>query len=161
MNPDLKRASLLRKQGQYESARELLLQLIRTSPDDPALWLECAFTHDAMGLEKEAVPYYEKAIRLGLPEPLLAEAYLGLGSTYRCLGEYDKSLRTLEEGCRKFPDDRALQTFLAMTCYNLGEHARSMEIMLTQLAETTNDTNLSKYRRALLFYADKLDQIFR
>jgi tetratricopeptide (TPR) repeat protein len=67
MSPELERAIELRKQGQYESARELLLQLIRTSPDDPFILLECAFAHDSMGLENEAVPYYEKAIRLGLP----------------------------------------------------------------------------------------------
>lgn len=43
MNPELERAIELRKQGQYESARELLLQLIRTSPDDSFILLECAF----------------------------------------------------------------------------------------------------------------------
>lgn len=38
------------------------------------------------------VPYYEQAIANGLE----VESYIGLGSTYRCIGEYDKAIVTLE-----------------------------------------------------------------
>ncbi|TCP68322.1 tetratricopeptide repeat protein [Baia soyae] len=52
-----------------------------------------AWSHDVLCLESEAIPYYERAIELGLSkEDDLEGALLGLGSTYRVLGQYEKSI---------------------------------------------------------------------
>ena len=76
------------------------------------------------------------------------------------LGEYEQSCRTLREGLERFPADRALSAFLALTLYNLGEHRESTSILLNHLAETTADASLRAYGRALGFYADHLDETF-
>jgi predicted Zn-dependent protease len=83
-----------------------------------------------------------------------------LGSTYRVLGEYEASLRTLQEGTEHFPGNRALSTFLALTLYNLGEHRDAISILLKNLIETTGDPGIRNYGRALAFYADHLDETF-
>ena len=83
-----------------------------------------------------------------------------LGSTYRVLGEYEASLRTLQEGTEHFPGNRALSTFLALTLYNLGEHRDAISILLKNLIETTGDPGIRNYGRALPFYADHLDETF-
>ena len=41
-----------------------------------------------------------------------------------------------------------------------GEHAEATGILLHQLGETSADPTIAGYRRAILFYADKLDQTF-
>ena len=41
----------------------------------------CAF--DRSGREAEAIPCYEEALELGLPDGLRRQALLGLGSSYR------------------------------------------------------------------------------
>lgn len=45
----------LRQSGRLEEARRMLLSLRAESPDDPQISLQCAWTHDLMGLEREAL----------------------------------------------------------------------------------------------------------
>ena len=124
MNSRLEEAIQLREAGKLEQARVLLLDLVAAHPDNPTINYQCAWSHDALGLEREAVPFYERAIALGLRGEDLAGALLGLGSTYRCLGEYHKAI----------------------------------ERLLRALAETSTDESIQRYKRAILFYSDKLDQ---
>ena len=60
-----------------------------------------------------------------------------------------------------FPNIRAIQTFYAMTLYNLGEHRMAIELLLRCLIETTNNEELLKYKKAIIFYSDKLDMIWK
>ncbi|WP_202079532.1 tetratricopeptide repeat protein [Caldalkalibacillus salinus] len=110
-----------------------------------------------MGLESDAVSYYEKAISQGLSGNDLEGALIGLGSTYRTMGEYEKSKAVLEKGINIFPENRAIQVFYSMTLYNLGHHERSMAFLLKNLGETSNDQDITSYKKAILFYSDKLN----
>ena len=114
-----------------------------------------------LGQESKAVPYYEKAIQGNLHDDNLANAYLGLGSTYRALGEYENSKLTLENGLMKFPHNLAIQVFYAMTLFNLNEHERSMELLLKNLATTSSNPDIQKYKRAIAFYSDKLSEVWK
>jgi tetratricopeptide (TPR) repeat protein len=117
---------------------------------------------DQCDRERRAVSFYRRALARGedLPEEDAAGAYLGLGSTYRALGEHEESRRMLLEGLERFPDDRALSTFLALTLYNLGKHRETVSTLLKNLVETTDDPGIRLYGRALTFYADRLDETF-
>ena len=100
-----------------------------------------------MGLEKEAVEFCEKAIRLGLKEENLKDAFVCLGSTYRVLGNYyEKSLEVLTEVRKLFPDYRPVQIFLSLTLYSLKRYSEAMEIVLKNLIDTTDDEGLHNYR---------------
>jgi tetratricopeptide (TPR) repeat protein len=158
MKDQLALAIRLRQEGQVEHSRELLLKLVAAHPDDPAVNYQCAWSHDTLGLEREAVPFYERAITGGLSGEDLAGVLLGLGSTYRCLGEYQRAIDTLRRGVAEFPDNRSFEVFLAMALYNVGQHAEAIEQLLRALAETSADDSIHDYKRAILFYADKLDQ---
>lgn len=157
---ELERAIELRKEGRVKESSEILINLANEYPDSSAIHYQCAWSFDAQGLEKEAVPHYEKAISLGLPDEDLQEAFLGLGSTYRTLGEYEKSKEVFEKGMAKFTENRALKVFYAMTLYNLKEYSKAMEILLTNLTQASLDENIKRYRRAIDFYSDKLDEVW-
>jgi len=150
----------LREAGEHETARMMLLALAATHPDDAQVQYQTAWVHDNLGLEREAVPFYERALALGLAREDHCGALLGLGSTFRTLGEYTRAEETLRGGMREFPDDRAFPVFLAMTLHNQGRHTSAMELLLRALAETSDDARIQRYRRAILFYADKLDQVW-
>lgn len=160
MNHQLDQALLFRAEGRHVESLDLLLALHAATPNDPQINYQCAWAHDVLGRESAAVPYYERAIQLGLAGDDLRGALLGLGSTYRCLGLYEQSARTLRRGIESFPQDRAFEVFLAMSLYNLNQPGLAMELLLRHLAETTQDESILLYRRAILFYADKLDQIW-
>ncbi|MGW1670008.1 tetratricopeptide repeat protein [Streptomyces sp. NPDC002324] len=140
-------------------AREQLLNLAERYPQDAAIAYQVAWAHDALGLEAEAVPFYERALNgSGLSPGERHGVFLGLGSTYRVLGRYELSLATLRRGLSEFPHDAALQTFLAMALYNLGESREAVRTLLQVTAATSEDGRVQKYRRAIEYYAEHLDE---
>ncbi|MDM5220612.1 tetratricopeptide repeat protein [Peribacillus sp. NJ11] len=156
----LEMALSLRGKKEFEKSNQLLMDLAKQNPGDAVIQYQCAWSLDILGLEVKAVSHYEAALKLGLPEEDAKGAYLGLGSTYRTIGEYEKSRRTFESGLAKFPEDKALLVFRAMAFYNLGQHDQAMESLLKIIAETSNDREIQSYAKAIEFYSDKLDTVF-
>jgi hypothetical protein len=76
------------------------------------------------------------------------------------LGAYQQAEETFRRGVATFPHNRAFQVFLAMTLYNLHRYQEAMELLLTTLAETSSDATILQYKRAMLFYAPQLDQVW-
>lgn len=157
---DLSHIRKLIDAGSDEEARQELIALARSSPDDALLQLETAFIHDRLGYEKDAVGYYERAMQLGLPDAKLRKAYLTLGSTYRALGKYQQARETWLAGLEKFPLADEIRVFLAMGEYNLGENRQAVSRLLKLIAALTTDEHISQYQRAINFYADHLDEIW-
>lgn len=157
---ELAQAVRLREDGQAEEARTQLLALARRFPDDAEVAYQTAWVHDVLGLETEAVPYYELSLTgAGLSIEDRRGAFLGLGSTYRALGEYQLAVTTLRRGLVEFPEDAALRTFLAMALYNIGEARESVGMLLRLLAATSENERIRRYRRAIEHYAEDLDAI--
>lgn len=167
MREQLAEAIQLRETGRarqdeamLEQARTLLLDLAAAYPDDPEITFQTAVVHDNLGLERAAIPFYVRALEQGLSQADLERALLGLGSTYRGLGEYQQAVETLRRGVSEFPHNRALQIFLAMALYNTQQYKEAMELVLTNLLETTSDEKLRYYQRPLEYYAAHLDEIW-
>ena len=146
-------------QSVLEEARTRLLELVVAYPDDAEVNFQTAVVHDNLGLERESIPFYLRALGQGLSGPDLERSLLGLGSTYRVLGEYQKAEETLRLGVREFPDNRALKVLLAITLYNTQQHKEAMELVLVNLLETTSDEKLQYFKRGLSYYASHLDEI--
>jgi tetratricopeptide (TPR) repeat protein len=151
-------AVALREDGEDEAARDALLELHSRHPQHPQVNLQCAWIHDKLGLEAEAVPYYEKALGGGLEGEDLHDALLGLGSTYRALGRYDEAMHTLDRAVSELPASRDLEVFRAMALYNTGRAKEACETLLRLLVETTSDEEIKRYRGALDEYAADLDR---
>ncbi|WP_342666999.1 tetratricopeptide repeat protein [Priestia koreensis] len=150
-----------REQGETQDARDLLLSLVKEYPENPEVLYQTAWVHDALGLEIEAVPYYEKALQNGLDGEDRKGAFLGLGSTYRTIGEYDQARRTLEQGMKEFPEAAELAVFCSMVMYNQHEYEGAMTLLLTAVAETSNHEGIQAYKKAILFYSDKLNEVWK
>ncbi|OXL85726.1 hypothetical protein BCV73_23615 [Paenibacillus sp. SSG-1] len=155
----------LREQGRANQDQELLadvrarlLELLNEDPNDAQVNYQTAIAHDNSGLGKEAIPYYERALQLGLSGNDLERCLLGLGSTYRYWGQYEKSIATLRRGVQEFPDDRALRVFLAMALYNGQQYKESVELLITNLMESTTDEKLLYFKRGILAYTEDLDE---
>ena len=154
----LKDADKLRAKDRHEEARELLVQLAAEFHTNPVVQYKTACVYDFLGREREAIPYYHSAIENDLPDPDLRGAYLGLGSTYRTLGQYAESKKILLEGLSRFPNANEMKVFLAMTLYNLGENHEAVSSLLKLVTKTSSDEKIRDYERAILFYADDLNK---
>ncbi|MFF2961515.1 tetratricopeptide repeat protein [Streptomyces sp. NPDC057963] len=147
----------LRTDGRPEEARQQLLALSAAFPADAEVAYQTAWAHDVLGLEAEAVPFYERCLGgTGLSQEDRRGALLGLGSTHRVLGQYEKAVEVLREGVERFPDDGALRAFLAMALFNTGEHHESTQLLLRLLAATSEDPHVRQYRKAIEHYAQDL-----
>ncbi|MHA7963150.1 tetratricopeptide repeat protein [Paenibacillus sp. CAU 1782] len=156
----LERAIHLRESGQLEEAKTLLLDLLNQDPLNPSVWYQCAWVHDVMELEKEAIPYYKRALELDLRDEERQGAYVGLGSTLRALGMYKEAQHIFEEAISMYPDRREFQVFYAMVRFNQNAYSEAMEILLKQLADTSSDSGIQKYKKAIAFYCDKLSRVW-
>ncbi|WP_091017007.1 tetratricopeptide repeat protein [Paenibacillus amylolyticus] len=157
---NLEQAVLWRQEGKVQEAIELLQEITGQEPENANVWYQLAWAHDSLGLEREAVPHYEKALSLGLSDEDRAGAILGLSSTYRTLGQYEQAKAWFETGMKEFPAYREFEVFYAMVLYNLGEHAEAMQRLLVQLADTSSDKRINDYNRAIRYYADQLDRVW-
>ncbi|MER5274964.1 tetratricopeptide repeat protein [Streptomyces sp. NPDC002809] len=154
----LARAVRLRER-KTPQAHEELVALAAHHPHDAAIAYQAAWSHDSLGLEAQAVPFYERALDgTGLSPQDRHGAFLGLGSTLRVLGRHAQAREVLRRGLGEFAQDAALQTFLAMTLYNLGESREAVRTLLLVSAATSEDPQVRAYRPAIEYYADRLDE---
>ena len=157
----LARAVSLREAGSLDEARDLLLRLSSVAPDDVQVAYQTAWVHDSLGLEREAIPFYVRALDgEGMSAAERRGAMLGLGSTYRTLGMYAEAVGVLSAGAAEFPDDRGLVVFLAMARYNAGDAKEAVAGLLTLLVDTSSDPQIQRYSRAIAQYAEDLDRVW-
>ena len=113
-----------------------------------------ACAHDRAGREEAAVPCYEEALALGLPDPLRQQALLGLGSTYRNVLRHADAIALLDGAVAEYPDDQSLRFVLALALWSGGRERDGMLVM-SRLALDAAD--LRGYGGAAAFYVDHLD----
>lgn len=154
--PELDAIVGARHGGQIAHVLDLLKKLDARHPNVAEINYQLAWTCDVLGRETEALPYYEKAVALGLAPNELSGALIGLGSTLRNVGQLPRSAEVLRSGRAQFPDNREFDVFLALTLHDLGQHAEAAKLLLTVIADTSEDPGLTAYQRAIRFYAGKL-----
>ena len=157
LEQNIERAAVLRKALQLTEAMAILLDLHKQSPLSAKVNYELAGIYDCQGLEEDAIPFYERAIELGLRGDDLRGCLLGLGSSYRCLEQYSDAVRILEKGLAAFPDAEEFKVFLALSFYNLGEHREAVSLLLTHIGEHTAHKGVKRYQRSILNYAMQPD----
>nr|WP_237458349.1 tetratricopeptide repeat protein [Pontibacillus yanchengensis] len=132
--------------------------MVETSPDHAETNFYCAVSHDALGMEREAIPYYENALSNDIDGELREKTYVQLGSSFRCIGDYSHAKTTLEKGVEEFPDNSAIKAFLALTLHNLNEDENALTMLLNLLSTSSSDPWITKYKTALEFYSDNLEK---
>jgi tetratricopeptide (TPR) repeat protein len=100
------------------------------------------------------VSYYRRAIALGLPDSVLPQVAVQLGSSLRNLGQHEAAVQTLREGVECFPDHRALKAFLALALHSAGKPAEALALMIRMTTDAP--AFYEQYQRALRYYADTL-----
>ena len=153
----IKEAKALRRKDKLEESQELLISLLQEYPHDAQVLFEVGGSYDVMGLEPEAIPYYERAVQQGLEGVDLQECLVCLGSSYRVVGESQEAVDILEEAIEQFPDNNSSKAFLALAYYSNNQAEDAVRTLFELLLETTNDENILAYADPLDFYKDHLD----
>ena len=154
--PELDAIVGARAHGQAAEIFPRLQKLDARHPNVAEINYQLAWTCDVLGRAQEALPFYEKAVALGLPPNELSGALIGLGSTLRALGQLERSAEILRSGKVQFPDNPEFDVFLALTLHASGRHADALRLALDTLCDTTEDPGLTAYQRAIRHAAAKL-----
>lgn len=129
--------------------------LVTEYPDEPRAWYELACSFDREGREEEAVAPYKRALALGLAEPDLQGALLGLGSTLRNVGAFDEAVQLLTDACERFPERADLRVFLAFARQSAGDGNGALATLLNLILESPG-IDVHGYERAIRYYTDEL-----
>jgi tetratricopeptide (TPR) repeat protein len=113
--------------------------------------LEEAFAHDRAGREAEAIPCYEDALALGLPDGPRQQALLGLGSSLRNVRRHREAIDLLRSAVAEYPDHAGLRFFLALALWSGGEERDAFRTMGAIALETAD---LRGYGRAAAWYLE-------
>ncbi|WP_420644838.1 tetratricopeptide repeat protein [Candidatus Leptofilum sp.] len=154
------RAKKLRRDDNLEASQELLLELLAEHPNNPLVLYEVGGSYDVLGEEKDAIPYYQKAIAQGLDGDDLQECLVCLGSSHRNVGNFEEAVETLEKAVKQYPDNNSGNVFLALAYYSDGREDEAVSLLLDLLLKTTNDQNILDYADPLDYYKDNLDEVW-
>lgn len=144
----------LEQDGTEQQAIDYFLALAAEYPDSATVQFETGGAYDFAGYEAEAVPYYRRAIALGLPDDMLPQVAVQLGSSLRNLGQFDAAVQTLQEASDRYPEYRALKAFLALALHSAGRPADALALMIRLTVEPPGF--YERYHRSLRGYADEL-----
>jgi len=142
--------------GRFEEALEIAHGLVSRFPDNPGAYFVLAGTFDFQDRGAEAVSPYQRAWELGLSGDDVPRFYVQYGSTLRNVGQIDESIRVLQEGRERFPDNAAIQAFLALALFSAGRAADALATALLALIQNADGVDLHGYARALREYVAEL-----
>ena len=145
-----------RAHGQSKEILPRLKALDERFPNVAEINYQLAWSCDVLERDADALPYYEKAIALGLAPNELSGALLGLGNTLRVLGHSARAAEVLRSGKAQFPENREFDVFLALAMHDLGQHTAALKLLVETLCDTTDDPGLTAYQRAIRHAAAKL-----
>src|SRR3712207_5891842 len=88
----------LHSAGKFEEALQVAQRLVGRFPDDARSHFVLGGTFDFQDREAEAISPYQRAWELGLSGEDVPRFYVQYGSTLRNVGQFDESVRVLQEG---------------------------------------------------------------
>lgn len=154
-------ASKMREGGRSaEEGLRLLHEHVGKSPNDARAWFKLAGAYDSQGREGDAIGFYRHAMRLGvegLPEEERPRLYVQMGSTLRNILHFDEAIACLQQGVERFPENRALQVFLALAQHSAGNTGVALRSLFAAILDYTDNDSINDYRRALVWYVENLE----
>ena len=116
---------------------------------------EYANALDFLGKESEAIPLYQRAIKLGISGKKKIQAEIQLGSSFSVIGENESAIAILIRVQKETRDPAAL-IFLCIALFRSGETKRSLKTALNFIL-SGNQGLLPEYKRSLSQYIDEMD----
>ena len=142
----------LREAGDHDAHLAAARALVASEPHDAEAQLEAAYAHDRVGLERDAIRYYEAAHRLGVPAAQRRSFTVGFGSTLRNVGRADEAVAFLAQAVAEDPEYPAYAAFLALALAEAGHPRAALAAMLGCALDVARPGAFDRYDRALTEY---------
>ena len=123
--------------------------------ENPIAKFELACAYDSTSNEQLAAPLYRESLSLGLNGLRRRRATIQLASTLRNLGKISESIELLRAEKENYSDELndAVDGFLALSLYSMGNHCEALSIVLKALS-----AHLPRYNQSMYNYATNLKE---
>ncbi len=139
LDGEVRRAQLLRSQGDYRGAAASLVRLMLVAPDDPRVIGEYGKVLVQEGRAQDAMTFLNRAIELQPDDWML---YSAQGVAYDQLGDPDKAKAAYEHALSLSPDNAAVLNNYAMSRVLAGDLAGAQQ-MLAQASAKGSDSRIA------------------
>jgi adenylate cyclase len=113
--------------GDYETAIDFIERAVASNPNDSATWNTRGYIYKYAGQYEEAIPSFERAIRLSRFSPLNYSSLNGIGTTLIELRRFDEAVTVCKKALRQNSSDGSGFRFLAGALAHLGRDAEARE----------------------------------
>lgn len=161
MNTQLQSAKDARHSQNFAGAEQILTDLFRHYPDAIEVHEEYARLRYAQHRFAASIPYLERLLERGVPEPAQREMMWMLGNAHRCIGSYEKAETIFEQAIEKYYAPWEFMIFLTMTLHNNGKHTEATQYLLELLLSSTKSKTVKAYRGVIEFYSEHLDVVWK
>ena len=140
------------------TARILLERAVTLDPNAAWAWQRLGWVENYSERPRDAIAHFERALRLSPLDPINFNNYVGFGSSYELLGEYDKAVEMYRRGLHERPNTRWLYRHLAGALSGAGRTLEA-KAALVELLRSYPDFNIAKFRQAMVFAHDAVDRM--
>jgi len=151
--------NIIQEAWRYRDKPEIMLKMFQDAYNDfsgnAAYLFEYANVLDFLGKETEAIPLYQKAIKLGLTGKMKIQAEIQLGSSLSVKGEHESAIAILGRVYKETVDATSLE-FLCIALFRSGQTNKALKQALNFIL-SGNQGLLPEYSRALSQYVNEIN----
>lgn len=140
MDGEIRRAQLLRSQGDYQGAAHSLSQLMLVSPDDPRIVGEYGKVLVQEGRSQDALAFLKRATELQPNDWML---YSALGVTYDQLGDPAAAKLAYERALQLKPGNAAVLNNYAMSRVLAGDLPSAQQLLAQANSQSGTDPRIT------------------
>jgi len=116
-------------------------------------WIECYADQPAKGIEN-----FERALRLSPIDPMNFNNYVGMGSSYEVMQEYDQAVAMYRRALQERPNARWIYRNLATALSAAGRMEEAKQAF-AEMMRSYPDLTISKFKQAMVFSPTVLDRM--
>jgi Tfp pilus assembly protein PilF len=140
LDGQIRRAQLLRSQGDYQGAAASLSQLLLVTPNDPRIIGEYGKVLVQQGRSQDALTFLKRATELQPNDYML---YSALGVTYDQLGDTADAKAAYEHALQLKPGDAAVLNNYAMSRLLAGDLSAAQHMLAQASAQGASDPRIT------------------
>jgi adenylate cyclase len=142
----------------FGTARVLLDRAVALDPNAAWAWSRLGWVETYSDRPQEAIGHFERALRLSPLDPMNFNNYVGLGSAYQVVGEFDKSAAYFQRALQERPNAKWIYRNLAPALAGAGRNDEA-KLAFDEMLRAYPDLTITKFKQAMVFSPDALERM--